>query len=95
MGRMYLENISFKSSPTEDQIRRVFMKFDLNNDNRLSKEELRRAFEYLGSIIPSFQAQRALYNADANGDGYVNEEEMDELVKYAVRSGFAEKVAQP
>ncbi|KAK7852225.1 hypothetical protein CFP56_039870 [Quercus suber] len=39
-----------------------------NNDNLLSKEELKKAFEYLGSIIPGFCANRSLHHADANKD---------------------------
>nr|POF25837.1 putative calcium-binding protein cml10 [Quercus suber] len=81
-----------KTAPLpEDQLRKVFKKYDTNNDNLLSKEELKKAFEYLGSIIPGFRANRGLHHADANKDGYINEGEMDELVKYAVRVGFGIK----
>ncbi|KAF3960840.1 hypothetical protein CMV_014478 [Castanea mollissima] len=81
--------IDYKTPPLpEDQLRKVFKKYDTNNDNLLSKEELKKAFEYLGSIIPGFRANRGLHHADANKDGYINEREMDELVKYAVRVGF-------
>ena len=84
--------LDYKTAPLpEDQLRKVFKKYDTNNDNLLSKEELKKAFEYLGSIIPGFRANRGLHHADANKDGYVNEGEMDELVKYAVRVGFGIK----
>ncbi|KAF3960842.1 hypothetical protein CMV_014480 [Castanea mollissima] len=82
----------YKAPPLpEDQLRKVFKKYDTNNDNLLSKEELKKAFEYLGSIIPGFRANRGLHHADANKDGYINEREMDELVKYAVQVGFGVK----
>ena len=74
--------------PTEDQLRNIFKKYDTNNDNMLSREELKKAFDYLGSLIPGFRADRGLHHADANKDGYVNEREMDDLVKYAVQVGF-------
>ena len=77
--------------PTEDQLRNIFKKYDTNNDNKLSREELKKAFDYLGALIPGFRADRGLHHADANKDGYVNEREMDELVKYAVRVGFTVK----
>ena len=77
--------------PTEDQLRNIFKKYDTNNDNKLSREELKKAFEYLGSIIPGFRADRGLLHADANEDGYVNEGEIDKLVKYAARVGFTAK----
>ena len=49
------------------------------------------AFACLGSIIPGIRANRGLHHADANKDGFVNEKEMNELVKYAVRAGFSVK----
>nr|POF25836.1 putative calcium-binding protein cml10 [Quercus suber] len=78
--------------PTEEQLRNIFKKYDTNNDKKLSREELKKAFDYLGSLIPGFRADRGLHHADANKDGYVNEGEMDELVKYAVQVGFTVKV---
>ncbi|KAL4649669.1 hypothetical protein ACB092_01G031300 [Castanea dentata] len=87
MGRFVTKSLPLP----EDQLRNIFKKYDANNDNKLSKEELKKAFEYLGSIIPGFRADRGLHHADSNKDGYVNEGEMDELVKYAVRVGFTVK----
>ncbi|KAL0017368.1 hypothetical protein SO802_004437 [Lithocarpus litseifolius] len=93
MGRaIFNPTVHDKTAPLpEDPLREVFKKYDTNNDNLLSKEELKKAFEYLGSIIPGFRANRGLHHADANRDGYVNEGEMDELIKYAVRVGFGIK----
>ncbi|KAK7852197.1 putative calcium-binding protein cml26 [Quercus suber] len=97
MVRAILPNLPIHDDKTaplpEDQLRKVFKKYDTNNDNLLSKEELKKAFQYLGSIIPGFRANRGLHHADANKDGYVNEGEMDELVNYAVRVGFGIKAA--
>ncbi|XP_050267195.1 calmodulin-like protein 6 isoform X2 [Quercus robur] len=96
MDRLPGMNSSLKFSPlTENQLRNLFKRYDANGDNLLSKEELKKAFEYLGSIIPSIHADRGLHHADANNDGYVNEGEMDELVKYAMRVGFTVKDADP
>ncbi|KAK7852200.1 putative calcium-binding protein cml10 [Quercus suber] len=97
MVRAILPNLPIhdvKTAPLpEDQLRKVFKKYNTNNENLLSKEELKKAFEYLGSIIPGFRANRGLHHADANKDGYVNEGEMDELVNYDVRVGFGIKAA--
>ena len=75
--------------PSDNQLRNIFKKYDANNDNQLSKEELKKAFAYLGSIIPGIRANRVLHHADANKDGFINEGEMEELVKYTVRVGFS------
>ncbi|KAK7852199.1 hypothetical protein CFP56_039867 [Quercus suber] len=41
--------------PSDNQLRNIFKKYDANNDNQLSKEELEKAFAYLGSIMHSCQ----------------------------------------
>ncbi|XP_050267188.1 uncharacterized protein LOC126710987 [Quercus robur] len=84
MGRVKFDS---KPSTPEHQLRKIFKKF-VNNEHRLGKQELKEAFEYLGSIIPGFRANRALHHADANEDGFIDEEEMNELVNYAIRVGF-------
>ncbi|GMY28636.1 putative calcium-binding protein cml26 [Fagus crenata] len=92
MGRATIDH---KALPvptlTEDQLQKIFKKYDFNNDGLLSKEELKKAFDYLGSCIPGIRASHGIHHADANRDGYVNEEELNELVKYAKRVGFRVK----
>lgn len=68
---------------TEEQISDKFMKaIDVNKDGMLSKEELKRAFEELGSRYPAWRAGRALSRADANNDGHISLDEIKELVAY-------------
>ena len=74
---------------SDNQLRNIFKKYDTNNVNQLNKEELKKAFAYLGSIIPGIRANRTLHHANANKDGFINEGEMDELVKYTMRVGFS------
>ncbi|KAF9677012.1 hypothetical protein SADUNF_Sadunf08G0063000 [Salix dunnii] len=73
---------------TEEQLREIFKKFDISQDGRLSKEELKQAFGDLGAAVPAYRAIRGLSQADANHDGFVDMEELDELVKYAYRLGY-------
>ncbi|OAY52686.1 calmodulin-like protein 4 [Manihot esculenta] len=82
---------NYKSAPvplTEDQVRQIFMKFDLNGDNVLSREEIRQAFNYLGAMFPAQKARQGIKLADANGDGVVDMSEMEDLVKYAYNLGY-------
>ncbi|KAL4649673.1 hypothetical protein ACB092_01G031700 [Castanea dentata] len=74
----------------EDQVRNTFKKFDTDNDNQLSFKELTKAFQFLGSRIPVYRADRILLHADANNDRFVSEEEMNKLVKYAAGHGFTD-----
>ena len=72
----------------EDQLRNTFKKFDTDNDNQLSIGELTKAFQFLGSRFPGYRADRSLLHADANNDGFVNQEEMNQLVNYVAGLGF-------
>ncbi|GMN35186.1 hypothetical protein TIFTF001_005134 [Ficus carica] len=75
----------------EAQLKGMFMRFDENGDGRLSKEELRKAFKGLGSHVPGLQAFFALFCTDRNGDGTINDDELDILVKYALKFGYSIK----
>ncbi|KAI9201764.1 hypothetical protein LWI28_028892 [Acer negundo] len=76
---------------TQEQLRGMFWRYDTNKDGKLSRKELKDAFNYLGASIPGWRAHRALHHADDNGDGYISEEEVDELINYAVKLGYVVK----
>ncbi|KAH0680461.1 hypothetical protein KY284_021546 [Solanum tuberosum] len=67
----------------------MLMKYDKNRDGKLSKQELRLAFKEMGLHFCRWKAGKALRYADKNGDGYINEDEMSELVQYASRWGIS------
>ncbi|XP_021679653.2 uncharacterized protein LOC110664327 [Hevea brasiliensis] len=72
----------------DDQLRGLLKRYDANNDGKLSKAELKVAFKSLGSHFAGWRAMRAIHHADANGDGCISEDEMEELIKYAIKLGF-------
>ncbi|XVF39949.1 hypothetical protein PTKIN_Ptkin01aG0073800 [Pterospermum kingtungense] len=67
-----------------DEIMSLFKRCDVNNDGKLSWEEVKAGFRRLQSRFPAYRTQRAFQMADANGDGYINEAELDKLVTYAL-----------
>ena len=75
----------------ETQLRGLLMRFDTNRDGRLSKEELRAAFKSLGSRAPGVRAFFALFRADKNNDGYIDDDEFDVLVKFIMQIGYTVK----
>ncbi|XVF39950.1 hypothetical protein PTKIN_Ptkin01aG0073900 [Pterospermum kingtungense] len=66
------------------EIMSIFKRCDANNDGRLSWEEVKAGFQQLQSRWPAYRTQRAFHMADKNGDGFISEAELDQLVKYAV-----------
>ncbi|EEF52421.1 conserved hypothetical protein [Ricinus communis] len=75
-------------SLTEGQLTAIFKENDANGDGQLSKEEVKRAFQQLGSRLPGFRVRRALRRADADGDGKISSDELGELIKYAGKLGY-------
>ncbi|KAJ4842845.1 hypothetical protein Tsubulata_045052 [Turnera subulata] len=76
-------------SLVEEQLKNIFKQFDTDHNGRLSKDELREAFRYLGAFLPGYRANRGLSYADANGDGEVDLKlELDDLVSYAFKLGY-------
>lgn len=68
-----------------DEIMSLFKRCDVNNDGKLSWEEVKAGFRRLQSRLPSYRALRAFQMADENGDGYINvETELEKLVTYAL-----------
>ncbi|PON42384.1 Parvalbumin [Parasponia andersonii] len=75
--------------PYDDkQLKEMFKRQDANGDGRLSREELKNAFASFGSFAPGWRAFRALRHADKNRNDYVDEDELDYVVKYAAKRGY-------
>ncbi|MBA0624114.1 hypothetical protein Godav_009514 [Gossypium davidsonii] len=67
-----------------EQILSLFKGCDVNKDGKLSKDEVKAGFRRLQSRFPGFRTQRAFKVADKNGDGFISEAELDELVDYVL-----------
>lgn len=80
-----------KVSLTEDQLKGLFTRYDINQDGRLSNQELKDALQSLGSRFPAWRAWRVLRHADVNGDGFINEDEFQGLVNYMSKHGYVKK----
>ncbi|KAH7523612.1 hypothetical protein FEM48_Zijuj06G0030400 [Ziziphus jujuba var. spinosa] len=68
---------------TDEQLKTIFLQHDVDNDGRLSREELTKAFKFLGSSFPGWRAIRCLRHVDSNGDGVINLDEVAQVVAYA------------
>lgn len=74
---------------SEKQMKSIFRSFDKNGDGNLSRKELKVGLKSCGIRFAGFKAWRAVRHADANGDGLVCDDEIDELTKYATKWGFS------
>ncbi|XP_039071508.1 probable calcium-binding protein CML15 [Hibiscus syriacus] len=73
---------------TKEQVKRILESFDSNGDGRLSKQELKDAFYYIGSQFPRWRVAQALHRADGDHDGYISQGEMYGLVEYVWQCGY-------
>ncbi|KAJ1262665.1 hypothetical protein BS78_09G126600 [Paspalum vaginatum] len=69
--------------PSEDELGRVFRKFDADGDGRISRAELAALFEGVGRAATDEEVSRMMEEADADGDGYVSLPEFAAVVASA------------
>uniref|UniRef100_A0A0E0JTL7 EF-hand domain-containing protein n=1 Tax=Oryza punctata TaxID=4537 RepID=A0A0E0JTL7_ORYPU len=80
-------------APTpEEEMERVFRKFDANGDGRISRSELGALFESLGHAATDDELARMMAEADADGDGFISLDEFAAL--NATASGDAAAVEE-
>ncbi|MED6206943.1 hypothetical protein PIB30_031386 [Stylosanthes scabra] len=64
------------------EIKKLLEKADKNKDGCYTKDELKNAFNTLGSKIPSWRTQFALWKLDSDGDGQISGDEINKLIDY-------------
>ncbi|KAK9066729.1 hypothetical protein SSX86_014052 [Deinandra increscens subsp. villosa] len=69
---------------TEAQVEGLIRRYDTDGDGKISRKELRAILKKLGVRFAGFRAARAMAHVDANKDGVISDEEVNELAKYAV-----------
>ena len=75
----------------EEQLRGFVRCCAQNGRGRLWKEELNKLFRGLGSHFAAWRVWRARRRADTNGDGYIIEKEIPDLVKYVSKCNYTMK----
>ncbi|GAU44508.1 hypothetical protein TSUD_122780 [Trifolium subterraneum] len=63
----------------DEEIRKIFNKFDKNGDGKISRTELKEMMVALGSKTTSEEINRMMGELDRNGDGYIDLKEFGEL----------------
>ncbi|KDP38365.1 hypothetical protein JCGZ_04290 [Jatropha curcas] len=70
---------------TVEQFKRWLKSFDIDTDGRISKEELADAVRVKKGWFARWKGKRGIKSADSNGNGFVDENEINNLI------GFAQK----
>ncbi|KAJ4745235.1 EF hand calcium-binding protein family [Rhynchospora pubera] len=71
---------------TVDEFKEWLKRFDMDKDGRISRQELQRAIKAIRGRFSSWKSSRGIRAADIDGDGYVNEDEIDYLIDFAQKS---------
>lgn len=66
-------------SQSQDEMERVFRKFDANGDGRISRAELAALFQSVGHAATDDEVARMMEEADADGDGFISLDEFAAL----------------
>ncbi|KAE8714399.1 putative Calcium-binding EF-hand family protein [Hibiscus syriacus] len=88
MGYKHIVPKGPRTAAGKQELRKVFMDCDIDDNRILTKEEIKKAFDRFGSFFPGFRAWRALQHVDKNKDGCVSVEELDDLIEYAYKRGY-------
>ncbi|KAL5198143.1 hypothetical protein ABZP36_001655 [Zizania latifolia] len=77
-----------KTVSVED-FKRWLMQFDTDGDGRISRRELRAAIRRRGAWFAGLRAWRAVQRADTNRNGFVDDDEIENLIDVAEKDlGF-------
>ncbi|KAL5205324.1 hypothetical protein ABZP36_033533 [Zizania latifolia] len=67
---------------TVGELKAFIRTFDVDHDGRISRDELRLAMRNMGLRFTGLKCRRGMIKADADGDGYIDDNEMDGLVEF-------------
>jgi calmodulin len=71
---------------TVEKFKEWLRRFDVDHDGRISREELRCAMRTIRTRFAGYKSKRGIDCADADGDGYIDDDEVDGLIEYAQKS---------
>lgn len=59
------------------------MRFDADHDRTITKDELKHALHSIRSWFTWWKAREGMKEADVDGDGHIDEKEIEKLAAYA------------
>jgi calmodulin len=77
---------SLDADMTVDEFKEWLQRFDVDRDGRISRDELRRAMRAIRARFTGWRSRQGINYADADGDGYIDDNEIDGLIEFAQKS---------
>ncbi|XP_008777302.1 polcalcin Phl p 7-like [Phoenix dactylifera] len=77
---------SLDGDMTVEEFKEWLKRFDTNKDGRISRDELRRAIRSVRGRFSGWKSNRGIRHADTDGDGLLDDGEIDNLVEFAQKS---------
>ncbi|CAL9092035.1 unnamed protein product [Musa acuminata var. zebrina] len=77
---------SLEGDMTVDEFKEWLKRFDTDRDGRISREELKRAIRSIRGRFSGWKSKRGIKYSDADGNGFIDEGEFDNLVDFAQKS---------
>jgi calmodulin len=77
---------SLDADMTVDEFKEWLQRFDVDRDGRISRDELRRAMRAIRTRFTGWRSRQGINYADADGDGYIDDNEIDGLIEFAQKS---------
>lgn len=74
-----------KREMTIAEFKRWLKKFDEDGDRRISKSELREAIRATGGWFSRWKGKRGVKSADTDGNGFIEESEIKNLMEFALK----------
>lgn len=68
---------------TLEEFKQWLKKYDADADGRISKEELQDITRITGGWFSRWRSRQAVSCADANGDGFIDDNEISNLLEFA------------
>ncbi|KAL5714166.1 hypothetical protein ACHQM5_016164 [Ranunculus cassubicifolius] len=72
-----------KKNMTVEDFKKWLKQFDADGDGRISKRELRTAIRSLGLRFTTWKSRKGVSIADVNGNGFIDDNEIECLVEFA------------
>lgn len=76
---------NFNCVMSMEEFKRWLKRFDANNDGSMSKEELRDATRVTSGWFSGWKSSNVVHTVDANSDGFIDKNEINNIVDFAVK----------